>query len=171
MGELPQRVLFSRTRSVGGVGRGEGSVATCDLRLDQRQQLTAVGYGVFARFEATDQDVGDAGVVVVENGVGDCLRRADQGGGVAPSAGRRGDRHPEALVEDFLLRGEVEESLRSGRARSGRGSRQEAATALRDDAIEVVASGVPGFLLGAAQDGPEGDAELRIAAWRRYGAN
>src|SRR3954465_15097190 len=113
---MTQRVPIARCarlRSVGGMGGGESAVAPGNLRLDQRQQLTPVGNGIFVGLEAADQDVGDPGVVVVEDGSRDPLRRAPQGGGVATSAGSRGNRHPEARVENFLLRGEVEQSLRS----------------------------------------------------------
>src|SRR6058998_1481697 len=74
-------------------------------------QLAPVLDGVVERVEAADQERGHAEIVVVEERLGDLLRRADQRGGVARPSYRRRDGRPEALVVDLGLAGEVHQAL------------------------------------------------------------
>ena len=136
--------------------------AAGDLFAHERDQLPAELRGILQRFEAADEEAGDAGVVVAQQRLGDLLRGADQGGGIAAGAGGRGDRHPEPVVEDLALRGEIEQALRAGR---GRGAGR--LPAMGDDPLQVAVRLVPRFGFRGAEDGSHGDAEGRGAPGRR----
>src|SRR4051794_6616862 len=115
----------------------DGDVVGCsaagDFFADEWDQLFAELGGVLERFEAADEETGDAQVVVAQQRLGDLLRGADEGGGIAAGAGGRGDGHPEAVVEDLALGGEIEQALRAGR---GGGAGRLAAVG--DDPLQVV---------------------------------
>src|SRR3954468_2839145 len=131
-----------------------GAFTAGDGVADEGDELAAELAGVLEGFEAADEDAGDAGVVVAEEGFGDLLGRADEGRGVGASAGGGGDGHPEAVVDDVLLGGASEETLRAGG-----GSRGGWGAAKGDDPLQIGVGLVPGLGLGLAEDGADGDAE------------
>src|SRR5215218_5966012 len=142
----------------GGRAGGDALLSVGDLLADERDQVAAVVDRVLEGVEAADQEGGHADLVVVQEGLGDLLRRADQRGGAPARAGGGGDRRPQALVVDLALGGDVEQPARADRL-GARGLTRLDVGARRADALQVVAGALPRLLLGGAQDRPEGDAD------------
>src|SRR5262249_40746991 len=156
----PGGVTAPTTASSVVTASGGGAIAAGHLASPQRNQLAAVFLGVVQRVEAANQERGDAEVVVVEERLGDLLRRADEGRRVAGSGYHSGDRRPEPLVVHLGPSREVDQT--AGPYRVGKWRR--AISLLRDHLREDLAGLVPGLVLGGRDDRPQRHADARRAA-------
>src|SRR5882724_2252971 len=163
MAELsrPGGVTAPTTATSRGIASGRRAVAVAaqDPGAHERDQLAAILLRVLEGVEAADEEGADAEVVVVEEGLGHLLGGAHQRGGIARAAHRRRDGGPEPLVVPLALARELHQPLRAHRLRQGQGAVALLGLHGGEDAARLV----PGGVLGGGNDGPQRDADARLA--------
>src|SRR6185436_19843351 len=157
----PGGVTAPTTATSRGIASGRRAVAVAARHpgAHERDQLVAILLRVLEGIEAADEEGGDAEVVVVEQRFGHLLGRAHQRGGIARAAHRRRDGRPEALVVQLALARELHQPLRPHRLRQ----RERPVALLGPHGGQNAMRLVPGRVLGGGDDGPQRDADARLA--------
>lgn len=140
-------------------GSDRALFAPGDLLAHQRDQLATVFDGVIVRVVAADEDGRDAELDVVEDRRRHRLRRANQRGRVARRSGGRRQRGRERPIVPLAPVGRREQPLRPlvlRRSAAQRPGGRAARGLRRQDDVERAMGPLPGLLLGASEDRPEG---------------